>query len=555
MAAANEDLANTPAERAAAAAGTARPSPGTDDASLFAEVPDTVVGEAGHLIIVGAGLVGSLCAVVMLQKGFKVHVYERYQDIRSIPSVGRSINLSVTSRGLRAVKSLGGTIYDDVLGKLATKVMGRIIHMPEDDVPPLFQRYGKDDSEHNYSISRIDLNKFLIDAAANAGAEFHFDHALAESSDFGTPGAEGSILHFRQGPPGGEQKLLKVRANCPVIACDGAGSRVRYALRRAGLTEFTEDLLTRGYKEVLFPKPEEGQDFGATSEGGGEPCEGRFGLHIWPRGDHMLMALSNRDASFTGTIYMDNEGSDESFAAFSDTPEGRERCAAFCKKYYSKAIPLVGGLDSLVTQITRNPTGILGTVRTTTWAVQGKVLLIGDSCHAMVPFFGQGCNCGFEDTLWLSKLISQYCCDENGLVSLEKCTGENFAAAFAAVEAERKPSADAICDMALENFVEMRDKTGDVLFQTMKKVENHLENTFPQKFRSRYAMVCYGGEGNVSYANAKALGVIQADILAKLCTVGLEASDVDLVAAEKLIDELLVPQQKELDIDLSTIRH
>ena len=401
---------------------------------------------------------GSLCAVVLLQKGFKVHLYERYQDIRSIPSAGRSINLSVTSRGLRAIKALGGTLYDDIISNLTTKVMGRIIHTDE---KVIFQRYGKDDTEHNYSVSRLDLNKFLLNAAADAGADLHFDHALLESSDFLTEGSVGSCLHFKQG--GGS--FLKVHADCPVVACDGAGSRVRYALRRCGLTEFTEDLLTRGYKEVLFPKPEVGKEFGATGEHG-EACDGRLGLHIWPRGDHMLMALANRDGSFTGTIYMDNEG-EEAFAAFTDTPEGRAKCSQFCEKYYSDAIPHVGGLDSLVNQIVRNPTGILGTVRATKWASQGKVLLIGDSCHAMVPFFGQGCNCGFEDTLWLNKLIDQYCCD-GGKVSVEKCTGENFAACFAAVEAERKPSADAICEMALENFLEMRDKTGDVKFQVAR---------------------------------------------------------------------------------------
>lgn len=429
---------------------------------------EVTVGGMGHIVILGAGLVGSLCAVVLLKKGFKVHVYERYQDIRSIPSAGRSINLSVTSRGLRAIKALGGSLYNDIVSNLTTKVMGRIIHMPEGKV--LFQRYGKDDTEHNYSVSRLDLNKFLLNAAAEAGAELHFDHALVESSDFSDERTVGSCLHFRS-----RKGCLKVNAECPVIACDGAGSRARYALKRCGLTDFTEDLLTRGYKEVLFPKPE-GDGFGAKGEDGSEPCDGTFGLHIWPRGDHMLMALANRDGSFTGTIYMDNEGP-ESFAAFSDTPEGRDKCAEFCKRHYAEAIPLVGGLDSLVSQIVQNPTGILGTVRTSKWSAKGKVLLIGDSCHAMVPFFGQGCNCGFEDTLWLSKHIDDFCCS-SGQVSLEKCTDENIAKCFAAVEAERKPSADAICDMALENFIEMRDKTGDLKFQAAR----HKTQTPPSNF-------------------------------------------------------------------------
>merc|ERR1712232_279617 len=153
-----------------------------------------------------------------------------------------------------------------------------------------------------------------------------------------------------------------------------------------------------------------------------------------------------------------------------NTPEGRDRCRAFCEKYYKDAVPLVGGMDSLVRQITENPNGLLGTVHCDKWAVQGKVVLIGDACHAMVPFFGQGCNCGFEDTLWLSRLLDQHCC-ENGKVAPAKCTGENFAACFQALEEERKPIANAICAMAQENFIEMRDRTGDVKFQAMKKLE------------------------------------------------------------------------------------
>ncbi|CAE8683239.1 unnamed protein product, partial [Polarella glacialis] len=449
-----------------------------------------------------------------------------------------------------------GTIYDDILEKLATKVMGRIIHMP--DGKAVYQRYGKDDSEHNYSISRIELNKFLIDAAQRDGAELHFDHAMSESSDFGSAETTGCTLNFRKGRLPAEQKLVRVNVTCPVIACDGAGSRIRYAMQRLGLTEFSEELLDRGYKEVLFPKPEEGKGFGTDGEDGNEACDGNFGLHIWPRGDHMLMALANVDGSFTGTFYAQNKGDEDSFDAFSDTPEGRKKCTDFCEKYYAKAVPLVGGVEAMVDQIVRNPNGILGTVRTTTWAVKGKVLLIGDSSHAMVPFFGQGCNCGFEDTYWLSRLLQEHVCGENGQVDLEKCSPDNFAAVFAALEEERRPNAEAICDMAMENFLEMRDKTGDLRFQAMKKVENRLENAFPEKFRSRYAMVCYGGEGNVSYANAKALGVVQATILEKLCHLGClpeDAASIDLNEAEKLIDELLAPHHKELNIDLSTVKH
>jgi len=566
---ANEDLAHTPAERAAAEAKSAEGAakkPKLGEAEIFAAAEQrtleaTVDGQQ-HIVVLGAGLVGALCAVVLLRKGFKVSVFERYQDIRSIPSVGRSINLSVTSRGLRAIRALGGGFYEEILDQLCTRISGRIIHMPSGEA--VFQRYGKDDSECNYSISRVDLNKYLINVASKLGAEFHFGHQLSETSDFSGEDLVGCKLHFtcqqfEGGAPVGSAQHFRFQVDCPVIACDGAGSRARYALRHAGLTTFTEDIITRGYKEVLFPDPGENH-FGAKGENGAEPCHGSYGLHIWPRGEHMLMALSNRDGSFTGTIYMDNKGAEDSFEAFSDTPEGRERCAAFCQKHYAAALPHVGGLESMVRQITTNPTGILGTVRTSTWAVRGKVILLGDSCHAMVPFFGQGCNCGFEDTLWLSKLLDKHVC-RDGKVVPELCTGENFAACFAATETERKPNAEAICDMALENFVEMRDKTGDVRFQALKKVENKLENKFPEKIRSRYAMVCYGGEGNVSYANAKSLGLVQWDILEQLLgpvadSDLTEAIDkVDLKKAEQLLEQILAPRQKELGVDLSTVKH
>merc|ERR1719313_3252309 len=160
----------------------------------------------------------------------------------------------------------------------------------------------------------------------------------------------------------------------------------------------------------------------------------------------------------------------------------------------------------------QNPNGILGTVSASTWSVRGKVVMIGDAAHAMVPFFGQGCNCGFEDTLWLSRLLDKHCGSAEQEPP-EADIGKGFAACFAELEQKRKPNADAICAMALENFAEMCDKTGNRKFQAMKKVESRIENAIPLKFRSRYAMVCYGGEGEVSYANAKALGIAQHKIL------------------------------------------
>jgi len=358
---------------------------------------------------------------------------------------------------------------------------------------------------------------------------------------------------------------------CPVVACDGAGSRARYAMRHSGLTSFTEDLLTRGYKEVLFPKPPEGSDFGSDGTNGGEACSGRFGLHIWPRGDHMLMALANLDGSFTGTIYADSKGPEDSFEALE---ANLETCQQFCEKYYIDALAHVGGMDSLTSQIRENPNGLLGTVCVDTWAVKSKIVLLGDASHAMVPFFGQGCNCGFEDVLWLSKLLDKYCGAEDGtgVCAVDKCVPANLSPCFQELQDVRKPNADAICEMALENFIEMRDKTGDRKFQAMKRVENQLENLMTDSFRSRYAMVCYGGEGNVSYNNAYQMGPVIHKVLEELCAHMTSSEDcsgnidtdegmqaqidlVDYELAAKLVAEHISPEIQSRSMDLTTIKH
>ena len=241
-----------------------------------------------ELTIVGAGLVGSMLAIVLRDKGYEVVVYERYQDIRAIPSVGRSINLVATARGLRALSALPPSVKADLLA-LGTKVTGRIIHM--NGTEPVFQRYGKDDTEYNYSISRYELNKFLISRAEMAGVRFMFGHRLL-SIDL-----SGEFAKLKFAVDGADDSTVQCAG--PLIGADGGGSAVRYAMRDAGVCEFSEDMLGSGYKEMIFPK--------AAAESGGMA---RHGLHIWPRGDHMIMGLANLDGSFTGTIYMQNKGDD-----------------------------------------------------------------------------------------------------------------------------------------------------------------------------------------------------------------------------------------------------
>jgi len=231
---------------------------------------------------------------------------------------------------------------------------------------------------------------------------------------------------------------------------------------------------------------------------------------------------------------------------------GTEKAADFLREHYATALPLLGGVEAAAAQLANNSKGILGTVRTKQWAVDGKVVLLGDAAHAIVPFFGQGMNSGFEDTRDLVRLL-----DEHAPASGGK---RDYAAAFSAFEAERRPNADAIADMALENYTEMQASTADALFRLAKATENALENSkLGSRFRSRYAMVCYGGAGNVTYSAAQKLGRVQWEIVRELAagvsSVDAAAEELDLARAEALLDQKLAPLQAELGVDLSTVSH
>jgi kynurenine 3-monooxygenase len=346
-------------------------------------------------------------------------------------------------------------------------------------------------------------------------------------------------------------------------------------MRRDGFVEFSETMLgattdsTHGYKEMLFPK------------GSGLV---QHGLHIWPRRTHMLMALANLDGSMTGTLYMDMKG-EESFESI-QTPEQSQ---AFFQKYYPDAIELVGGMERATAQMLDNPSGILGTVRTSRWNHRGRVLLIGDAAHAICPFYGQGMNAGFEDVYDLLHVLAALDCrggvacpplreadfplsPSSSSPAMAAAEAAKWAAAFEQINRERKPNGDAVADLALMNFEEMRDKVADRCFLLQKRVENVLENRFEDKFRSMYAMVVYGGGGNITYANALRLGKVQQTLLRDLIEDQVAdlyslpesewaarlddmAAKVSLARAEELIDARLVPLQTELGIDFSTISH
>lgn len=453
-----------------------------------------------RVVIVGAGLVGALLAILLKRRGYNVELFEQRSDMRRVDlPAGRSINLVLTNRGLRALELLG--LRERVL-ELTVPVLGRMMHDRGGELA--YQPYGKDDSECNYSISRTALNIFLLNVAQHDGVPIHFDHALKQA-DFET-----GMMSF-SGPDG----ELELRADV-IFGADGAGSKVRRLMAEV-IPGFEQDaqLISHGYKELTFAAGPEGSYAMAG-----------HALHIWPRGHHMLMGLANLDGSFTGTLYLPFEGEDS--VEQLQTPQA---VRAFFEEHYADAI----GLMSLPPEVDffDGPTGKLGTVRCGPWHIKGRALLIGDAAHAIVPFFGQGLNCGFEDCAVLDELLRE------GL-SLEQ-TFERFYHA-------RKPNAEAIADMALENFIEMSSKVADERFLLRKKIERRIEQELGHLYRSRYATVMYSP---IPYSVAFQAGHLQERLLAELME-GINAPDeLDLERAKTLIEQRLSPFYAQHQVDLS----
>jgi len=452
-------------------------------------------GKATKALVVGGGLVGSLLATFLVRRGLRVEVYEKRPDPRRHGADGgRSINLVLTRRGIRALEQVG--LAEGAL-RLTVPVTGRMMHSPTGELA--YQPYGRDESECNYSISRGGLNVYLIDAAEKAGATFRFDAAFIDA-DF-----DAGRATFEQ-PDG---RRFDVEAPL-LFGADGGGSAVRTALQKLPGFEESLDILTHGYKELLIP----------AGPGGTYNLE-RNALHIWPRGEFMLMALANLDGSFTSTLYLPNTGT-HGF----DTIQDAAAVDALFEEHFADAVPLI---PDLAHDYFANPTGFLGTVRCRPWRWRDRVALIGDAAHAIVPFFGQGMNCGFEDCTELGRL-------------LDRPGARDWGALFEEYEALRKPNGDAIADMALENFVEMREKVADEAFLLRKTVEHRLELEMPEEYRSRYSMVMYS---HIPFRTAQEIGAVQRGILDDLCRELSSPDELDLDRARSLIRERLTPLLKQ----------
>jgi len=436
--------------------------------------------------IVGAGLAGALLAVLLARRGFAVTLYERRPDPRQAsPERGRSINLALAARGIAALERAGVMAR---VWPLAIEMRGRMVH--ELSGSAALQPYGQRPHEVIYSVGRADLNRVLIEEALrHAGVTVRFSHQAC-GVDLGR-----DRLCLRDLVSGAEREVPLA----PTIATDGAGSAVRTSLIAAGLLAAREEWLDHDYKELTMP---------AAAAGALD----RHALHIWPRGGFMLIALPNTDGSFTTTLFLTRTG-ERGFAALS-TPDS---VAAFFAREFPDAVAL---LPQLLDEFARNPQGQLGTVHTAPWHAGGAVLLLGDAAHAIVPFHGQGMNAAFEDCRVLDDLLE---------------TEDHWESLFMAFERARRPNTEAIAQMALENYGEMRDAVLDARFRRLKSLAMGLERRFPDRFIPRYSMVMFHPE--IPYAEALRRGALQARLLGELDAHG----DSDPGLAERLIRERLAP--------------
>jgi kynurenine 3-monooxygenase len=443
------------------------------------------------ITICGAGLAGSLLAILLAQRGYRVRVFERLADLRreAIPA-GRSINLALAARGIRALELAG--VMPAVQPQLIA-MPGRMLH--DASGAQTLLPYGKDPSEVIYSVSRPGLNRLLLDTAERSGAEIHFRHSVT-SIDFD---ARTIRLHRETTNDDIEIELRHV------IGADGAGSVLRHGLVRHFNVAHSEDLLAHGYKELTIP----------PSPNGGHRIE-RHALHVWPRGGFMLIALPNTDGSFTATLFAPNEGAD-GFATLT-TPE---RVHAFFERHFPDAVALI---PDIAAEFASRPTGIMGTVRSARWSVGSELLLIGDAAHAITPFHGQGMNCAFEDCAQLAALLA---------------SEDDLAQVFATFEQVRRPNTDAIAQMALENYLEMRDTVRDPKFQLQKALSLELERRFPDRFIPRYSMVMF--HERIPYAVALERGRVQSEILSTLTQAARTLDEIDWTRASELITARLEP--------------
>jgi kynurenine 3-monooxygenase len=413
-----------------------------------------------RIAVVGSGLVGSLLAIYLKKAGHTVHIYDRSPDIRKIEFSGRSINLAMSNRGWKALDGVG---IGDAVREIAIPMDKRAIHLVDD---LKFQNYGQE-GESIYSISRGTLNRKMIDLAEAAGAEFFFDQKIWDVT------LATATLHIGESERGEWEEVQYDM----VFGADGAFSRIRHRMQRQSMFNYSQEFLNIGYKELNIP---------ANADGSHKLDKNSF--HIWPRGEYMLIALSNLDGSFTCTLFMPFEG-ENSFASLTD----RKEVEAFFEKNFPDSVDVI---PNLAEDFFKNPTSTLVTMKCFPWTYEDKIALIGDACHAIVPFYGQGMNAGFEDITVLYEMMLEH--------------GEDWEQVFSEYQKSRKPNADAIAELSYRNFMEMSSKTADDKFLLQKKIEKWFSEKHPDKWIPLYSRVTFSDR---PYVEALAIGDFQNTIM------------------------------------------
>ncbi len=433
----------------------------------------------------GAGLVGSLMAIYLRKRGCEVSIYERRSDMRKAKvAAGRSINLALSSRGWKPLKEVG---LESAINEMIIPMTGRVMHDESGNLT--FQPYGKDGQAIN-SISRGGLNKLLIEKAEAAGVTVHFDHKCIGVDH------EHSVVSLEH-----NGKQLEIEADV-IIGTDGAYSAIRQAFQKTDRFNFNQQFIDHGYKELMIP----------AGKAGSFSIE-KNALHIWPRGNYMLIALPNTDGSFTCTLFFPFEG-ERSF----DTLKTDEEIMNFFNEIFPDAVDL---MPTLLSDYKENPTSSLLTIKCFPW-VKNKTLIIGDASHAIVPFYGQGMNSGFEDCRVLNDMLDEHDDDWDKVLPLYQIS--------------RKPDADAILDLALQNFIEMRDLVADDFFLTRKKIEAKLYEQFPEKWVPLYSMVTF--HEDIRYSEAIERGRQQKEIMDKVMNRSNILESWEQVDLKQIVDQL-----------------
>jgi len=437
------------------------------------------------LTLIGAGLAGSLLSIYLARRGFKVEIFERRPDMRSTEiGAGRSINLALSARGLHALEKVG---LRSRIMQIAIPMKGRMLHSLTGELNLV--PYGRKESEVINSVSRAELNMQLMTAAEQYGVQINFNKKCT-GIDF-----ENQEIKLRDEATN-QQWITQTEI---VIGTDGSASAIRTEMAKTLDGNFTKDDLEHGYKELTVP-----------AGPGAQFLLEKNALHIWPRRSYMLIALPNLDGSFTCTLFFPMKG-DPSFESL----KTEKAVLAFFEEQFPDAIEW---MPTLVEDFFSNPTGALATIRCQPWHVAHKACLLGDAAHAVVPFFGQGINCGFEDCTVLDE-----CAEKQG---------DDWQKIFQEFEKLRKINTDAIAELSLGNYFEMRDQVADPKFALKKQVEFALEEKYPEKFIPKYSMVSFH---RIPYSVALERGKIQETILAELCEPIDRVQDLDWGKAGELI--------------------